>query len=171
MQASLVTILVAASGWAVVTDLRQRRIPNWLTLGTAGAALAARLATGGGQSLLAGVEGWLLGAALMFVPFAFRWMGAGDVKLLAAFGALGGPLFVCQTALAGSLAGGLLALFYLARERNLLFFIWHVFVQVRHLSGGVSMPGGLVKRHQRIPYAPALALGAVGTLALGMVAH
>ena len=45
------------------------------------------------------VGGWLLGAALFFLIFALRGMGAGDVKLLAAVGAWLGPAQVIWVAL------------------------------------------------------------------------
>ena len=165
MRLALDIVLVFTACWAVATDLRSQRIPNWLTFGAAGAALGIRLALGGAQALLAGSEAWLLGAAIFFIPFALGWMGAGDVKLLAAFGALGGPAFLVQAALAGCLAGGLIAFVYLAWQRRLIFFMWHVFVHFRHPFSGV------LEGKRRIPYGPALALGAMGTMLMSTVAH
>jgi prepilin peptidase CpaA len=165
MQLPLDIVLVATACFAAVIDLRSRRIPNWLSFGVAGAAMAIRLATGGGQALLAGGEGWLLGTALFFLPFVLGWMGAGDVKLLAAFGALGGPAFILQAAALGSLAGGIIAILFLAWQRKLVFFTWHVFVHIRHPFRAV------LDGKSGIPYAPAIALGAVGTMVLGAAVH
>jgi prepilin peptidase CpaA len=165
MHLALTIILAFTACWAMVTDLRSRRIPNWLTFGAAGTALGIRLVLGGGQALLAGGKGWLLGAAIFFIPFAMGWMGAGDIKLLAAFGALGGPVFLFQTTLAGCLAGGLIAVVYLVWQRKLVFFIWHLFVHIRHPFSGV------LEGKRRIPYGPALALGAMGTMLMSTVAH
>ena len=163
MQLALSAVLLVAACWAVVTDLRSRRIPNWLTFGTAGLALAIRFVVGGPHSLLNGGEGWLLGTFLFMLPFVLGWMGAGDVKLLAAFGAIGGPAFLIQAALAGCLAGGVIALVYLAWHRKLVLFAWHVFVHISHPFSGV------LEGKRRIPYGPALALGAVAILAAGAV--
>jgi prepilin peptidase CpaA len=156
----LTTTFALAAGWAVYTDFRYRRISNRLTLGVAASALAARLVLGGPEAGLAGLEGWVLGAALLILPFALGWMGAGDVKLLAGFGALGGPQFVLQAALLGSIAGGAIALVYLARERKL----WQTFVflpaYVRHPLGTV------LETKRRMPFGPALVLGGAATMAL-----
>jgi prepilin peptidase CpaA len=116
------------------------------------------LLTGGPESVLAGAEGWLLGVALLIVPFALHWMGAGDVKLLALFGAIGGPSFVVTALLLGSAMGGALALLYLAREHK-------VGLLLSYLPLGVlPTPGTLVDAKRRMPFGPALAAGAVAAL-------
>ena len=153
-------ILLAAAVWASVTDIRQRRISNRLTFGVAALALALRLALEGPRGLLAGAEGWALGLALLLIPFMCGWMGAGDVKLLAAFGALGGPEFVLRCAMLGCLAGGVLAVVCLVRERKLLFFFKHFFIYLLHPLGSV------LDSRRSMPFGPALAAGAVAGLVL-----
>ncbi|HEX6510904.1 MAG TPA: A24 family peptidase [Chloroflexota bacterium] len=153
-------ILVLAAVWAVVTDLRHRRISNRTTLAAALAAGAVRLAMGGPASLLVGAEGWLLGVAVLLLPFVMGWMGAGDVKLLAAFGALRGPEFVIQTAILGCLLGGVLSLAYLAREGKLGFTLRHLVIFIRHPLGGA------MQATRRMPFGPALAAGAAASLIL-----
>jgi prepilin peptidase CpaA len=154
MHTLLTAIFVVAAAWATYTDLKHRRIANWLTFGAAGAALLARLILGGPQTLLDGVEGWLVGTALLLIPFVLGWMGAGDVKLLAAFGAIGGLDFVVQSALFGCIFGGLVAVFYLIREHKLWFVLANLFVYVRHPLGSV------LETKRRMPFGPALAAGA-----------
>jgi prepilin peptidase CpaA len=100
------------------------------------------------------VEGWLVGTALLLIPFVLGWMGAGDVKLLAAFGAIGGLDFVVQSALFGCIFGGLVAVFYLIREHKLWFVLANLFVYVRHPLGSV------LETKRRMPFGPALAAGA-----------
>ncbi|HVA26141.1 MAG TPA: prepilin peptidase [Chloroflexota bacterium] len=159
MHTLLTAIFVVAAAWATYTDLKHRRIANWLTFGAAGAALLARLVMGGPHILLDGVEGWAAGTALLLVPFALGWMGAGDVKLLAAFGAIGGLDFVVQSALYGCILGGLLAVFYLVYERKLWFVLTNLPIYILHPLGSV------LQAKRRMPFGPALAAGA----ALSMV--
>jgi prepilin peptidase CpaA len=89
-------LAVAAATVASVYDLRSGRIPNWLSLGVLGAAPIGHFVWGAATlGFHAGVEsfGWsLAGAALCaFIPW-LCWragsFGGGDVKLLAAMGAL-----------------------------------------------------------------------------------
>ena len=102
-----------ASGW----DIRTRRIPNVLTLGFPVIALLVHLSTDGTPGGLSTLGGWALGLALFLPMFALGGMGAGDVKLLAAFGAWLGPWNFVETAIAAGVIGGVLAL-GLALSRN-----------------------------------------------------
>jgi prepilin peptidase CpaA len=103
-------VALAVSVVACTTDLRNRRIPNVLTLGSALAALVYSAATGGPHAVLAACEGWAVGVACFAVPFVLGGMGAGDVKLLGALGAWLGPMAAIWLALYAGVAGGVLAL-------------------------------------------------------------
>jgi len=125
---------------ATVTDLRERRVPLWLTTGGIAAGLVVA-ALGGTERLIQGLIGLVVGG-LLLAPFIVigqvrgeEGIGIGDALLLAVVGTWLGWPFVLATAWWGSLAGGVLALIALWRTR--------------------SMRTGF-------PYVPALALGAVG---------
>jgi prepilin peptidase CpaA len=116
---------------AVVEDLARRRVPNWLTAGGVVAGLACA-AWGGWHGLGMAAAGALVGF-LILLPF--HWcgaMGGGDVKLMAAYGALLGP------------SGILLAAVFTA------------------VFGGLSAAGASLynRRAPAVPYAPAIVLGA-----------
>lgn len=101
----LALIVLIAAG----TDLRSRNIPNWLTLGGIGAGLAVHAFLDGWTGLKFSGAGLGL-AALIFLPlFALRFLGGGDVKLMAAVGALAGlqnliGIFIVDTILGGAAA-------------------------------------------------------------------
>ena len=93
---------------ATVTDLRSRRIPNWLTLPFLAGGLVAGGVTGGLPGLARSAAGAGL-AVLILAAFCFlRGMGWGDLKLCAAVGAWIGPgqmgIALLMTAIAGGLA-------------------------------------------------------------------
>jgi prepilin peptidase CpaA len=134
MKTTYLVALVVAFG-ACITDVRSRRIPNVLTFGAAAAAIVFHAITGQLAGLLQSVEGWLVGAAIFFVPFALGGLGAGDVKLLAALGAWVGPLDALWIGLYTGVAGGIIALIvaafsgYLGQAISniwLLFSHWRV---------------------------------------------
>jgi prepilin peptidase CpaA len=54
--------------------------------------------------------GWLVGAAVFFIPFALGGLGAGDVKLMAALGAWLGPADALWLGVYTAIAGGAAAL-------------------------------------------------------------
>ena len=72
-----------------VYDLRERRLPNWLTLPGAAAILVAGAMTGKGIAALAGAAA-LFGLYLLIHLLSPRAMGGGDVKLALGLGALTG---------------------------------------------------------------------------------
>jgi prepilin peptidase CpaA len=101
-------LIIAAA--ACATDLHSRRIPNWLTFGAAGGALAYHYLTGGPTAVQGAMSGWVTGLFLFMPLFLLGGMGAGDVKLLAALGAWLGAGDAVWLAIYTSMAGGVLAL-------------------------------------------------------------
>jgi len=89
---------------AAVSDLLTRKIKNELVLVILIGGLVYQ-----GLSL-DGLAGAGVGFALLFIPFAARWVGGADIKVLAAFGAWLGPWGALLGGLAGIGLGGLLAL-------------------------------------------------------------
>lgn len=102
----------AVLAWAValsVIDLRQRRLPNVLTL--SGAAVITAGATVAGRGAPALLGGLVLAALYLIVHLvAPSGMGAGDVKLALALGALTGALGIDAWTLAALSAPLLTAL-------------------------------------------------------------
>jgi len=76
---------------AAAIDVRQRRIPNWLTAGMMLAGLSRAALIGGWSGLGHSAAGLFASAAAPFALFALGALGGGDVKLLAGVGAWLGP--------------------------------------------------------------------------------
>ena len=87
-------VLAAGLATAVVTDVRTRRIPNWLT-GALAAAGFGMACGGGAVTPLQAALGLLAGLLLMMPGHVIGATGAGDVKLMAAVGAVVGPGWRC----------------------------------------------------------------------------
>jgi prepilin peptidase CpaA len=84
--------LLALVAVAAVTDLRARRIPNWLTLTVAVAGLAQSVTPWAVTGPLRSISGLALGFAVTFLLYSVGGRGAGDVKLTAGIGAWLGPM-------------------------------------------------------------------------------
>ncbi len=76
---------------AAQQDVQRLRIPNWITAPAMLGALALHTADLGLLGLQQGLFGLGLAFCLLFIPFAVRWLGAGDVKAVMVLGALWGP--------------------------------------------------------------------------------
>ena len=111
LEVALAALVLAAA----VFDVRLSRIPNWLcaTGLVLGLVLNFRLMQFAG--LRQAALGVALALAVYFPLFALRAMGGGDVKLMAAIGALAGPsnwfiIFVLTALFGGVFAISLLAI-------------------------------------------------------------
>jgi prepilin peptidase CpaA len=144
-----VVVAVIAASIGLVTDLRSRRIPNWLTASALVAGVGINLWVAGAEGASLALAGAAIGFALL-IPFYFvRAIGAGDVKLLAAMGALLGPHSLLVTAAAGALVGGFMSIIILARRGRLPIAVHQMFVMRT-----VPTPSGA-----KAPYAVAIASG------------
>lgn len=110
--------LIALLGPACWFDVRERRIPNVVTVAGVTLGLLLRLSMGVGP-FFDGLLGAGLALLVALTPFAMGVLGGGDVKLLAAVGAFfgvnrlfGGLLFIAAM-------GGALAIVEAVRRRAL----------------------------------------------------
>lgn len=110
-------ILSVLAGW---TDLRNRRIPNWLTVPGLLVGVAANAAVGGWSGLKASLLGALLGLALLLPFVLLRSLGAGDWKFAGALGAFSGPGLLIDLLIGSVFVAGAMALVLVIYKRRLL---------------------------------------------------
>ena len=160
------------AGIAAVTDLRSRRIPNWLTGSGFLLGLLLHFTLGGlRQTALALVSGVIAGGIFLLFCLA-GGMGAGDMKLMAAVGCLAGVQslsgILLATALLGALAAVLTTLFSgRLRETvaNTCALLMH------HGEHGLSAHPELNVRNAsmlRLPYAIPIAGGCLAMLLVAL---
>lgn len=90
-----VAIVGAFVAVAAVSDLRTRRLPNWLTVPALGAGLLAHTVMNGFAGLGFALLGFCTGFGILLVLWLIGGGGGGDVKLMGALGAwLGSSLTV-----------------------------------------------------------------------------
>jgi prepilin peptidase CpaA len=163
MTAPLFATLLGASAWAVREDLLAHRIPNRLTGSLLCLGLSLQLVLGGCSALGEAALGAVVGLAMLLPLYLLRATGAGDVKLLAALGALLGPYWTLVAGVYTLIAGGALALCYLllgalSAAMAPVGVPWPLRIQY-----GCERARQL--RRERFPYALAIAIGAVSAAA------
>jgi prepilin peptidase CpaA len=160
-------LLSILAGW---TDLRSRRIPNWLTISGATVGVVANTVLGGSAGLKTSLLGLVLGLGLLLPFVLLRSLGAGDWKLAGALGAFTGPTVLIDLLIGSVFVAGLMALalvIYKGRMRQTLRNIGHILVslvtfQLPSTRVSLDNPDSL-----KVPYGVALAL----TVVLYSVAH
>ena len=83
-------------------------------------ALFITIYTSGFEGFLFSGKGFLVGLGLLMIPYLLGGMGAGDVKLMAAIGALMGTSFVFYSFIYTALIGGLIALLLIFKKRGFM---------------------------------------------------
>ncbi len=156
----LLAIVIAA-----VTDLRSGKIYNVVTVPALLAGLVLNTLSGGLAGLSLSLQGVGMGLALLLTTVFFgQYLGGGDVKLLAALGALRGPGFLLGTLLVAIPLGGALALGLAlhrgALKASLRRLGWSLYG--RFVMGTSETPA--VGASVSFPYALAIAGGAVAAL-------
>lgn len=159
-------LLVPVTVAILYYDVRYRRIPNVIVLGTLLSGLIVNVAMGGWPGLLSSVAGCAVAFVPMFLLHAFGAMGAGDVKLFAAIGSVVGLKLVLPTFVVVALVGGMLALFTMVRAGSVRTTMHGVLRLVVGLLPGWEMPRFSMPpdRRHTIPYGVAITVGSLVSL-------
>jgi len=163
---------------SLVTDLRSRLIYNLVTLPSLLLGFGLHLAFWGWNAGLGmGLKWSLIGMLAGGLPFLVlnsiqsRAFGGGDVKLLAALGALFGAPMILQLLLRVAISGGIVALAVLILKGEVLSTLRR---GLRRRAASKDMSEGSELEHKEsdpkredslyIPYGVAIAVGTVWTL-------
>jgi prepilin peptidase CpaA len=149
-------------------DVRYRRIPNPFVLATFFSGLLINAIFGGLPGVLGSLAGCLFAFVLMFLLHVFGAMGAGDVKLFAAIGAVMGAHLILPTFLVVILTGGLLAMISIIRAGAVGPTMQRVLQILVGLLPGWEMPRFAVPADRRstIPYGVAITIGSLISTAI-----
>lgn len=168
LESLLLLLALVCSLTGALTDVRTRRIPNWLTGPAMLAGLTLHLLAGGweegGNSLLS----LLLCGGLFLIFHLAGGMGAGDVKLIAAEACLLNLQNAGSLLLYTVLCGGVMGLVLALRRGQMRRTLANVLVLTSHHSSNGLQPHPelnlLNDSTLRLPYALAIASGCVLTI-------
>jgi prepilin peptidase CpaA len=153
-------VLVVA---CAATDLAAGKVLNKITYTAAGLGLVASILIRP-TTMLSSLLGLALGLGMYFLLYRFTGLGAGDVKLMAAIGAIKGLSFVMLASFYIFCAACIWGLFTLASKGTLLTSMQSMFVSAASgLRGPLARQPVLAKvprrSFSRMPFAPAICLG------------
>jgi prepilin peptidase CpaA len=128
-QVMLIIMVAIAAGF----DVKYRRIPNWLVVTGLVWGIAMNVFLFGWPGLKTSLIGIGIAFVIYFPLFMLRGMGAGDVKLMMAIGALVGPANWFLIFMITGILGGVIALLLLAWRKRLRHTLSNVFLIVGEL--------------------------------------
>lgn len=114
---SFTLALTVVAAW---TDLRDRKIPNWLTIPGIFAGIALNSYFKGWHGTKTSLEGAGLALLVLLPLVLLRALGAGDWKLMGAVGAFLGPALFPFVLVASVFVAGLMAIVQMVRTRRVI---------------------------------------------------
>ncbi|HEY4959583.1 MAG TPA: A24 family peptidase [Terriglobales bacterium] len=159
----LFPIAFALAATGAFVDVRERRIPNWLTYTGIVVGFVLRGLLLGWKGMGSALAGCLLAGGIFLLFYVVRAMGAGDVKLVAAIGSLLGPTDALVMLLATAICGGVMAAAYAAYRRQVRSTLINVGGALQfHAQAGLQAHPELNLDNPatlRMPYGLAIAAG------------
>lgn len=140
-------ILAALFIPAVYWDVRYKKIPNWLSVGGAVVGLGYHIVVGSWSGLAFSLAGLCVAGLLFLILYLFRAVGAGDVKLFAAIGAVAGTQFVLYCAMYSIFYAGVIAVLILLFTRTFLKKMWQAVWRV--FSAFIAKDPGILEEYKQ----------------------
>ena len=156
---------------AVYSDLRWRKIPNYLTLPAIALGLSINFLSNSWNGLIFAFLGFLVGMGLLILPYLLGGMGGGDVKFLGALGALVGSYSVLNIFLYTTLVGGAIAIVVAIANKKFIdtFKKMWLFLKCIFLFRAPAVGAGLFQKSIAIPYGVAIGAGTFIYLVAGKI--
>jgi len=161
-------ILAPLAVTVIYQDVKYRRIPNLTVLTALVAGIGINSFFDGWQGLGNSLLGFGLGFLPMLLLHIFGAMGAGDVKLSGAVGAILGVGLMPITLVLVAITGGILAIFITLRAGTIMSTMHGVLRIFVGMLPGWEMPRFAMARDRRhtIPYGVAIMVGSLISAAL-----
>ena len=155
------TFTLALTLVAAWTDLRDRKIPNWLTIPGILAGIALNSYFRGWQGMKASLEGAGLALLVLLPLVLLRALGAGDWKLMGAVGAFLGPALFPFVLLASVFVAGFMAIVQMVRTRRVIETLCNLAVLVQgffslRVNPEISLDNPVL---MKLPFGVAVAAG------------
>ncbi|MEW6558222.1 MAG: A24 family peptidase [Elusimicrobiota bacterium] len=114
------TILLIFLSISIYTDIKYRKIYNFITFPAVILGLGFNFFYSGLPGLKDSLAGFAAGFLFLFIFYLLGGIGAGDVKFMAAVGSLKGFEFVVRGGFYGAILGGIVAIIVLFFRKNFL---------------------------------------------------
>lgn len=148
---------------AAVLDVREGRIPNWLTGSLAVFGIGVNSLEYGWDGFLFSLGGLIMGLVCLIFFYLKGGMGAGDVKLLGAIGTILGPGQVVFAFAFAAMLGGLYSLALLSNQGGMRH-AWDrmlLLLSTLKVTRTIPVSGSPIPSEPKLRYALVLGLGTV----------
>lgn len=113
----IITLLFLIS-LSLISDIKTYKIKNKIVLTFMILGMGANVVTDGIQGIKVSLLGLITPILILFILYALRMLGAGDIKLFSAIGSIMGAKFVLNSMAFSFLSGGVIAIIILVLRKN-----------------------------------------------------
>ncbi|MCA1065263.1 A24 family peptidase [Rossellomorea aquimaris] len=165
------TVLSLALIVSFITDLKNRKILNIITFPSILFGLSYYSITQGWGGFFFSGTGFLVGAGTLLLPFLLGGMGAGDVKLMGAIGALMGSAFTLKAFVVISVIGGVISICLIVKKKGLMDSLRALYIFPTLLAGskGIFHMKADTGTSIMFPYGVPIVLGTFFTMIWGVI--
>jgi prepilin peptidase CpaA len=112
---------------ALISDVKSYKIKNKVTVTFMALGLITNFCYAKYKGLIGSLLGVVVPLVLLIILYALRMLGAGDIKLFCALGAIFGVEHIIEIMAYSFLAGGVIAFFFMLMRRNAKERFRHLF--------------------------------------------
>ncbi|RPF55845.1 A24 family peptidase [Aquisalibacillus elongatus] len=159
-------ILISGLLASFYLDIKFRKIPNYITFVVIVSGITYHSVANGLEGLLFSTTGIIIGILLLFIPFFLGGVGAGDVKLLGAIGAVMGAKFTIYAFLISAVIGGLISFIIIMKNGRLGFFFKSILFTVLYREK-TDITSSEPKERFTIPYGVPIVIGTFSMMIWG----
>lgn len=154
-------ILVSALFSALYYDIKEQKIKNFITMPVALMGIVINFLEQGQGGVMYSLQGWVIPIVSLMLLYYVNVMGAGDIKLFAAIGAIMGLPFVLYSFIYTVLIGGVIALVILVKRKEFLIRMAHLYTYFKFiiLSGRIPVYSNKEDKSSKFIFSTAIVPG------------
>lgn len=113
-----IIILLLLISLSLISDIKTYKIKNKIVLTFMILGMGANVVTDGIKGIKVSLLGLITPILILFILYALRMLGAGDIKLFSAIGSIMGVKFAIYSMAFSFLSGGIIAIIILVLRKN-----------------------------------------------------
>lgn len=160
-------ILILMTGIATYTDLKENKIKNKHILIFLIIGLILSIVDNGLIGLKNSLLGIVVPFVILFIFFAFRMFGAGDIKLFCAIGSIMGVSFAVNNIIYSFLLAGIVVILKLLLSKKMIQTFKGIYYYFSNMLLAQSVSEFEATTNERFPFAIAILLGTISQIIIG----
>lgn len=124
--------VIILNAFAIYFDIKKYKIKNEIIIAGVASGILTNLLSNKINGVVDSLLGLIIPIAVLFLLFALKMLGAGDIKLFSTIGAIMGWKFIIHSMAISILLGGFIAVIIIVLRKNALERLKHLFNYLKY---------------------------------------